>query len=144
MPTALSSTSFSMAIHLLTLLALAQGELVASSELAEQIGTNPSFLRQLVGKLRDAGLVETKLGKGGGTRLVKDAVTVRLLDIYRATETALLMAQHDCSADAPCPVERGMRETFASLNHRIERAVERELASTTLAEIIEHQLSERS
>jgi len=131
-----------MAIHLLTLLALEEGELLASSDLAEHIGTNPSFLRQLVGKLRDAGLVETKLGKGGGTRLLRDPVTVRLLDIYRATETSPPMARHECSADAHCPVERGMSEVFSSLNERIQRAVERELASTTLAEVVQQHIPE--
>lgn len=134
-----------MAIHLLTLLAVAEGELLASAYLAECIGTNPSFLRQLVGKLRDAGLVETKLGKGGGTRLIRDPVTVRLLDIYRATENAPPMAQHDCSDDAKCSVERRMSEVFSTLNLRIQRAVDRELASTSLADVVQQrEIGERS
>lgn len=132
-----------MAIHLLTLLALAEGDLLASSDLAESIGTNPSFLRQLVGKLRDAGLVETKLGKGGGTRLSRDPVTVRLLDIYRATEKAPPMAQHDCSDNAECGVERRMSEVFSTLNLRIQRAVERELASTSLADVVQQRSLDR-
>ena len=133
-----------MAIHLLTLLALAEGELVASSDLAESIGTNPSFLRQLVGTLRDAGLVATKLGKGGGTRLARDATTVRLLDIYRATENGPPMAQHDCADDSKCSVERRMSEVFSTLNLRIQRAVERELASTSLADVVQQRdLDER-
>lgn len=133
-----------MAIHLLTLLALAEGELLASADLAESIGTNPSFLRQLVGKLRDAGLVETKLGKGGGTRLVRDPITIRLLDIYRATENAPPMAQHECADDSKCSVERHMSEVFSTLNLRIQRAVERELASTSLADVVQQRdLDER-
>jgi len=70
----LSNTHFSMAVHVLSVLAYQEGQVVGSEDLARSVGTNPSFLRGLIGVLRKAGLVETQLGKGGGTKLARHAV----------------------------------------------------------------------
>ena len=55
-----------MAVHLLCALAWNEGRLIGSEDLAYSVGTHPSFLRGLIVKLREAGLVETRQGKGGG------------------------------------------------------------------------------
>ena len=94
----LSNTHFSMAVHVLSALAYKDGEVVASEDLARTVGTNPSFLRGLIGQLKDAGLVETHLGKGGGTTLARSPSRITLRDVYRATESGPALTTHTASS----------------------------------------------
>ena len=58
------SSKTSVAIHILTMLAL-KGECVVTSELiAESVNTNPVVIRRLMGLLREAGLVDSRPGAG--------------------------------------------------------------------------------
>lgn len=132
----LSNTHFSMAIHVLSALAYNEGAVVGSEELARTVGTNPSFLRGLIGQLRDAGLVETHLGKGGGTTLAKSPAEITLFDVYRATEHAPAVKTHVCDGKSPCPVARGMGKLLANVGHRIEKVLEAELKQMTVADLV--------
>ena len=132
----LSNTHFAMAVHVLSALAYNDQERLGSADLARTVGTNPSFLRGLIGQLRDAGLVETRLGKGGGTRLAKPAASITLFDIYRATEAGPAMHAHVCSSKSRCIVARNMRRVLADINGRLEAAVAAELRSVTLQDVV--------
>ena len=132
----LSNTHFAMAVHVLSALAYNDGRVVGSEDLARTVGTNPSFLRGLIGQLREAGLVETRLGKGGGTVLARPARRISLLDVYRATETGPAMRTHECDATLECPVARNMRPMLDDISSRIEGVVEAELERVTVAELL--------
>jgi Rrf2 family protein len=132
----LSNTHFSMAVHVLSALAYNEGRVVGSEDLARTVGTNPSFLRGLIGQLKEAGLVETTLGKGGGTRLARAASTITLRDVYRATESRPALKTHACDRRSRCPVARGMDEMLSSVNDRIEKVVESELEGMTVADLV--------
>ena len=136
----LSNTHFSMAVHVLSALAFLQGEVVGSEDLAQTVGTNPSFLRGLIGQLRDAGLVETHLGKGGGTTLGREAGKITLQDIYLATERKPALTTHRCDPNSMCPVARKMDGILTDLNGRLESAVEEELKKTTLEALVTEYL----
>ena len=120
----LSNTHFSMAVHVLSALAYGEGELIGSEMLAKTVGTNPSFLRGLIGELREAGLVETRLGKGGGAMLARPASEITLYDVYRATESKPAVATHTCDGKFPCPVAKGMDELLSTVSGRLEKALE--------------------
>ena len=139
----LSNTHFSMAVHVLSALAY-RDELVGSEQLASTVGTNPSFLRGLIGRLKDAGLVETQLGKGGGARLARAPSKITLRDIYRATESQPALKTHTCSDKSKCPVSAGMGSMLEHLNGRIEKVVEAELKSLTVADVLEGYIDPRS
>jgi Rrf2 family protein len=132
----LSNTHFAMATHVLSVLAYRKGELIGSEELAYSVGTNPSFLRGLIGQLRDAGLVETQPGKGGGARLARPASRVTLLDVYQATESGPAMRTHACDTSHECPVARNMEELLGEVAGRIEAVVEGELRRVTLGSLV--------
>jgi Rrf2 family protein len=100
------------------------------------VGTNPSFLRGLIGRLREAGLVETQMGKGGGTRLARRAAKISLRDVYLAIETRPALKTHGCSDKSMCPVQANMSTLLSDINSRVERAVESELKRTTVADIL--------
>lgn len=137
----LSNTHFSMAIHLLSALAFHDGELVGSDDLAKSVGTNPSFLRGLIGKLKEAGLVQTQMGKGGGTRLARKPSAISLRDVYLATETRPGLKTHGCSDTSKCPVMANMNSLLSDINGRVEKAVESELVRTTVADLIQSHIS---
>jgi len=132
----LSNTHFALAVHVLTALAYNEGKVVGSEILARSMGTNPSFLRGLIGQLRDAGLVETRLGKGGGSILARPAARINLLDIYRVTELRPAMTTHVCNAESVCPVARSMDKMLGELNRKLEDTVEKELKGITLADLV--------
>jgi Rrf2 family protein len=132
----LSNTHFSMAVHVLSALAYREGEVVGSGDLAQTVGTNPSFLRGLIGQLKEAGLVETHLGKGGGTTLAQSASKITLRDVYRATESQPALKTHACDGKSPCPVARGMDRMLTEVNDRLEKVMESELRRMTVADLV--------
>jgi Rrf2 family protein len=132
----LSNTHFSMAVHVLCALAYNDGTTLGSEDLARTVGTNPSFLRGLIGQLREAGLVETRLGKGGGTTLALSPARITLRDVYRATEFRPALKTHSCDAKSPCVVARGMDGLLADIGSRISGVVEKELGRTTIADLV--------
>lgn len=131
-----SNTHFSIAVHILCALSYNNGKLVGSEDLAKTVGTNPSFVRGLIGQLRNAGLVETQLGKGGGTSLARGATEITLADVYRATETQPVLKAHACDGNSPCPVASNMSAMLKSVNKRIDHVLDQELKQVTVADLV--------
>lgn len=125
-----------MAVHVLSALAHNQGRQMGSDDLARTVGTNPSFLRGLVGQLKDAGLVQTTRGKAGGTRLARPAARITLQDVYLATESLPAVKTHHCDGRSRCPVARGVNHMLSEVNDRVEKALERELKAMTIADLV--------
>lgn len=57
---------------------------VTSDELAESIGTNAVVVRRVLARLKDAGLVESRRGVGGGTVLARDPQLINLRQAYES------------------------------------------------------------
>ena len=132
----LSNSHFAMAVHLLCALAWNEGRVIGSENLARSVGTNPSFLRGLIGNLRDAGLVETRPGKGGGSNLARSAGAITLHDVYLATESTPALKAHVPDCESPCPVARNMERLLNKVNERLEDTLTAELKRTTVADLV--------
>src|ERR1700681_5114644 len=68
-------------------LALAEQQSVphlTSTQLAESLGANPSFVRKLLVPLVQSKLLHSQMGKAGGVRLARPGAEITLRDIYRA------------------------------------------------------------
>ena len=63
-----ANSQFSMAVHILTLLANAEGENVKSGLIAASVNTNPVVIRRVLSQLNQAGLVASQTGAFGGTQ----------------------------------------------------------------------------
>ncbi len=131
-----SHSHFALALHILIALALHRGEPVPSATLAASVNTNPAFLRQLIGALRQAGLVETRLGKGGGALLARPAAAISLYDIYRATCPGPIFPCHRSTPDARCLVGRNILPVLDDVADRVSGAIRGELSRTSLAEVV--------
>lgn len=129
------SSRFAFAVHILAGLARWSEEPVTSDFLAGSIGTNPVVVRRLLGKLRQAGLVEVAAGSKGGARLALSPERIDLGTVYRAVETGEVLGLHRHPPNPACPVGRNIGEVLSGIFGEAERAMEQTLAKTTLADV---------
>ena len=86
---------FAIGLHIVGFLATGGDELVSSSVLAKSFGTSPVVLRRVLARLNNSGLVDTKRGAKGGSRLSRNASEISLREVYEsACEKVELFARH--------------------------------------------------
>ena len=129
------NTRFAVAVHVLTLLEQSQDEPVTSEYLAGSVNTNPSLIRRLLSQLARAGLTTSQMGNGGGALLAKPAHTISLLDVYRAVDENRDVIPMHPAPNPSCVVGRNIQAVLETRFDEAERALERELARTTIAEL---------
>jgi DNA-binding IscR family transcriptional regulator len=66
-----ANSQFSMAVHVLMMLARSREENLKSDQLAASVNTNPVVIRRLLGQLAHANMVVSQTGANGGTRLTR-------------------------------------------------------------------------
>jgi Rrf2 family protein len=130
------NSQFSVAVHVLTLLARSEGHNLKSECLAESVNTNPVVIRRLFGQLGRANLVVSQTGAFGGTRLARDPNQIRLADIYKAVECGDVFALPARSPNQDCPVGRNIEAVLCNLQKEIDKAVTGKLAEYTLQDVI--------
>ncbi|WP_214412932.1 Rrf2 family transcriptional regulator [Sphaerisporangium fuscum] len=140
-----SNSRFTVAVHALAWMALVQprrGDGVMTSEqIADSVNTNPVVIRRILGRLRDAGLVVTQRGQGAGWRLARDPASIDLASVRDAVEDAPLFALHAGTPNQACPVGRGIQPVLRSTYARAEAALHAELASTSIADVLEDTIA---
>ncbi|MFD0714856.1 Rrf2 family transcriptional regulator [Paenibacillus sp. GCM10027626] len=132
------SSRFSIAVHILSLLAITPSTHCTSEWLAGSVGTNPVIIRRVLGQLKKAGLVTVRAGSGGAS-LVKQLNEVRLLDIYRAVdvvEAGQLFHIHE-EPNPACPVGANIQTVLQLLLTRAQEAMENILAAVTMEELVQ-------
>jgi Rrf2 family protein len=84
------STAGRYALRAMVDLALHEGEgTISRRDIAERQGISSAYLAQLFARLRDAGLVQSVMGPGGGYRLGRHASQISAGDVMRAVEEPL-------------------------------------------------------
>ena len=114
-------TKFSSAIHALILICESQKPM-NSDQIAESVGTNPSYIRKLTTRLARAGIIEGRRGVSG-FRMRKKPEEITMLDIYRAvneTENVHLFDVHQNPSDA-CIVGHHIRPVLNSMFRQTEK-----------------------
>lgn len=123
-------------LHVLLHMAEADGPLT-SENLAKAMQTNPVVIRRTLAGLREAGLVRSEKGHGGGWTIAENLANITMRDIYDAIGRPNLMAMGN-RTDAPdCLVEQAVnaaldisfREAEALLVERFEQVTLAELAA---------------
>ncbi|GAA4497451.1 Rrf2 family transcriptional regulator [Hymenobacter ginsengisoli] len=130
------SSRFSVAVHVLTLLAVTPvGELLTSDRMAGSVNTNPVVIRRILGQLKKAGLVEVRAA-AGGTYLRRAPADITLLDVYRAVEVVEgdLFSIHD-KPNPKCPVGRNIQVALDDTLRRAQAALEQQLAGVSVAQV---------
>lgn len=128
------SSKLSVGTHILTIFALKPGEALTSESVAASVNTHPVVIRRLLGALRDAGIVESKTGVGGGWSLLRDPERINLLDILRAVEPQdELFALHRSEPNPECPCGQHIQSVLTEVYERVQDSMTRQLAGTTIA-----------
>ena len=132
-----SNTQFSMAVHILTVLAQADDENIKSEKIAASVNTNPVVIRRLLSQLRQANLVSTQTGANGGTRLAKPPSEIRLSDVYRAVNCGRIFALHNREPNKDCPVGKNIEAVLCHLQKAIDKGIDNTLAKYSLEDVFE-------
>ncbi|HKP74194.1 MAG TPA: Rrf2 family transcriptional regulator [Longimicrobiaceae bacterium] len=130
------NSRFAVAVHILTLIAQAEGEPVTSEYIAGSVNTNPSLVRRILSLLTRAGLTTAQMGTGGGALLARAAERITLRDVYRAVDDGELFALHRERPNPACPVGRNIQALLETRFDAATRALEAELDRTTIADAL--------
>ena len=132
------TSKFTVAVHILTCIDIFGGQMrVTSDFLSGSTGVNAVIVRNVLGQLRKAGIVETRQGSGGA-HLAKALDEITLYDIYKAVDCVDdegLFHFHE-NPNADCPVGRNIHKAMDDRLEAAQAALENELKSTTLAEVV--------
>lgn len=106
-------------------------ELAAGLDISERNNIPKKFLDAILARLREAGLVEAKKGKGGGYRLAKQPGKIMVGEIVRALDGPLapircasLTAYRACS-DCPDPDACATRVLMTDVRNAISDVLDR-------------------
>ena len=128
------SSRISVALHLLAHMAARPDEPVVSEALAAWADTNPVVIRRTFAGLREAGILASTKGAGGGWRLAKPASEITLAQIQAALGETLVA--FDLAEESPgCLVERAVNGTLAGVRREVEDLLAQRLSHITLADL---------
>lgn len=131
------TSRFTIAVHIIVCLDYLQDQgPVTSRVLAGSVGVNPVIIRTVVGKLKEAGIVSISQGKIG-IALGRPLDQITFYDIYRAVdcvdETGLFHFHEN--PNPACPVGRNIHRAADRHLAAVQRAMEDEMKSITLADV---------
>lgn len=131
-----TNSQFSVAVHLLSLLARAEsGRMLDSVTLAAGPATNPVHVRRILGRLRGAGLVRSQQGAHGGWALAHPPAEIDLAQVWLAVNGEdPLLAVH--SPDGDCPLGTLLEDTLHRLDRRALALLLDELGTLSIADVL--------
>lgn len=129
-------TRLSFALHALLHLAQRPGVSMTSGEMAECSSTHPVVVRQTFAGLREAGIVSSRKGRGGGWRLARPPAEITLEQVQRAlNERVVDVTTEDAAEPQGCLVQRVVHGALDDAVAEANRVLDRHLASITLADL---------
>ena len=130
------SSRLTIATHILLVIETFKDEYkVTSNLLAGSINTNPVIVRNILGLLSSAGIVEIKAGVGGAS-LAKPPNEITLLDIFKAVEKEDSLFHFHENPNPQCPVGRNVHSVMDGKLENIQSAMENEMAKITLNQLL--------
>jgi Rrf2 family protein len=130
------SSRYTVAIHVLTLLAYGANEPMTSEYIADSVNTNPVVIRRLMAALRDANLVISQPGPGGGWQLLRAPKGITLRDVYRIVEAEPLFALHSNTPNPRCPVGGSIQTVLLARYEEARLALENDLGRTSIKDLL--------
>lgn len=130
------ATRFSVALHILVLIARDTSDEATSARMAVSIGTNPVVVRRIAGHLARAGLISVQRGPGGAS-LARPADQITLRDVWRAIhpEKEKLIRVHP-RTNRQDPVGRRMPDMLRGRFDVAEATMLTHLNGTTVADLV--------
>ncbi|MEO0564758.1 MAG: Rrf2 family transcriptional regulator [Chloroflexota bacterium] len=130
--------TYATATHIMAVMAFYEGEWVTSGTMAESIQTNPGLVRRVLAQLSAAGLVETKPGPQGGSRLAKPTHTINLAEVFDAVVQQPILKTSNREPNKSCEVSRGISGALEGVFCDAEDAMRAQLRKTTLDDVMKN------
>lgn len=132
------TSKFTIAIHMIVAIDYFQNsEIVTSSFLAGSVGVNPVIVRNVMGDLKNAGILEISRGKSG-MELAREPENITFYDVYKAVDCVGgegLFHFHE-QPNADCPVGRNIHKALDDELTEIQRAMEEQMRAVKLSDIV--------
>ena len=131
---------FTVAIHVLCLLAAQHPKPLTSEFIAGSVNTNPVVIRRILAVLRRAGLVKSQSGVSGGWELLAKPGEITLGGLYQIVRPGTVFAMHSQQPNVLCPVGRNIQRGLGSHYQKAQAAMEAQLDRTTIADVLKDVL----
>ena len=133
------TSKFTIAVHIITAIDYFKDSTqVTSSFLAGSIGANPVIVRNVMGNLKQAGIIDISQGKSG-IALAKELDEITFYDIYKAVDNVNkegLFHFHE-NPNPDCPVGRNIHKAIEGKLMDVQQAMEEKMKKITLAEVVD-------
>ncbi len=123
------------ALHILAHLAEAGARPMTSEELAVCFHTNPVVIRRALAGLREAGIVTSAKGHGGGWAVARPPATISLGEIYVALGERGVLAPVAGSESPGCLIEATVANALDGFYAEAEALLRRRLGDISLADL---------
>jgi Rrf2 family protein len=130
-----SNSKFSISLHVLAHLAEQPGRCVTSEELAACVHTHPVVIRRTLASLRQAGVVASLKGHGGGWSLARPAAAISLRDVYAAVNDPALFSVQRPRGRPDCAIESTISHVLDDFFHDAEALLMDRLGGISLADL---------
>ena len=130
------STRLSDAVHLLLFVKLNPGQTLSSDAIAKSICTNPSYVRQMMAKLKAAELLNSNRGQAKPS-LSREVYEISLLDVYRAVEGEKPLLHLDTHTNPDCGVGVHIQYALQTYFDQVQKETETAMSQITLQDILD-------
>ena len=129
------STKLSDAVHIMVFIELSNQITLTSTEIAASIQTNPAYVRQLMAKLKAAGLIQSRRGQAKPC-LDRKPEEITLLDVYRAVEGTKPLLHLDTHTNPECHVGVYIQYALQDYYDEIQQEAEKRMNEIHLSDVI--------
>ena len=132
------TSKFTIAVHIIAAIDyFKDSEKVTSNFLAGSVGANPVIVRNVMGNLKESGIIAISQGKSG-ISLAKELDEITFYDVYKAVDCVDdegLFHFHE-KPNINCPVGRNIHIAMDEKLQRVQSIMENELSRITMADVV--------
>ena len=131
------SSRLPIAVHTLLVIEHFKGQYKITSDfIAGSVGVNPVIIRNTLGQLKNAGMVDVAAGIGGAT-LTKSPKEITLLDVFRAVETDEALFHFHERPNPDCLIGKNINNILGCRLEEIKKTVELQLKAINLQSLLD-------
>ena len=132
------TSKFTIAAHIIAAIDyFKDSEKVTSNFLARSVGANPVIVRNVMGNLKESGIIAISQGKSG-ISLAKELSKITFYDVYKAVDCVDdegLFHFHE-NPNINCPIGRNIHSAMDEKLQRVQSIMENELSRITMADVV--------
>jgi len=128
------NSKLSASLHALVHMAQAPERAMTSEQIAGWLNTNPVVVRRMIGGLREAGILASARGHGGGLTLARPADAITLAQVAEALSEKFFAFNTETESPG-CLVERAVNHSLDGFRAEVERLLAERLSTVTLADL---------